>query len=113
MFNIFIAIQRFGNLLRNKTVTIFCDNLAVVTILRTGKTRDMLLAKISRNIFMQAASLDIFLKFTHIAGIENTVPDTLSRWQGTPANEKVLKKLPHSVEWVEILPSHCTLNENI
>ena len=113
MFNIFIVIQRFGNLLKNKTVTIFCDNLAVVTILRTGKTRDMLLAKISRNIFMQAATLDLFLKFTHIAGIENTVADTLSRWQGTPANEKVLKQLPYPVQWVKFLPSHCTLNENI
>ena len=46
MFNIFVAIQEFGNSFNNKTVTIFCDNMAVVTILRTGKTRDMLLAKL-------------------------------------------------------------------
>ena len=61
--------------------------MAVVTILKTGKTKDMLLAKIARNIFMLAATLDIFLRFTHIAGIENTIADILSRWQGSEENK--------------------------
>ena len=87
--------------------------MAVVTILRTGKTRDMLLAKIARNIFTLAATLDILLRFTHIAGVENKIADILSKWEGTEENQRVLNTLPYKVHWVDILPQHYILNDNV
>ena len=79
MLNVLVALKTFGHLCNSKTINIFCDNNAVVTVLQTGKTKDPLLGTIARNIFMHAASLDIFMKFTHVA-------DLLSRWDDTPRN---------------------------
>ena len=55
MYNILVAIRVWGNVWRCKTIEIFCDNEAVVTVLNTGKTRKV-----------ESAKLDISLKFTHV-----------------------------------------------
>ena len=60
MFNIFIAIQKFGSSLKNQTVTIFCDNMSVVINLRTGKTREMILAKMPETFLCKQLHLIYF-----------------------------------------------------
>ena len=50
-------------------------------VLNSGKTRDLTLAAIAQNIFMEAAGFDIFLKTIHIMGVTNEIADSLSRWQ--------------------------------
>ena len=57
---------------------IHCDNLAVVSVLNTGRKRDSMLAAISRNILMETAEKDICLKTVHIRGQDNQIADTLS-----------------------------------
>ena len=57
----------------------FCDNEAVVSVLNAGKTRDPLLATISRNIFMVSAKHDISFRLIHVHGKHNVVADLLSR----------------------------------
>ena len=79
MFNILVAIKIWKNEWYSKSIQIFCDNEAVVTILKSGKTKDELLAKIVRNIHMEAALADIFLYFTHISGELNVIADTLEK----------------------------------
>ena len=49
-------------------------------VLNSGKTRDLNLAAIAHNIFMEAAHFDVFLKTVHIMGIHNDIADSLSRW---------------------------------
>ena len=95
MFNILVAIRMFAKNLHHKMINVFCDNAAVVTILKSGKTKDPLLATITRYIFMEVAQLDIFLKFSHISGVSNTISDLLSRWKNTDAQIKQLYKLDH------------------
>ena len=63
-----------------KAIKIACDNQAVVSVLNSGKTRDLTLAAIARNIFMETAQADIMLKTVHIMGKVNEVADSLSRW---------------------------------
>ena len=63
-----------------KAIQIACDNQAVVMVLNSGKTRDLTLAAIARNIVMEAAQFDIFLKTVHIMGVVNEIADSLSRW---------------------------------
>ena len=55
MFNILVALKTWAPLWKNKNIKIFCDNIAVVSVLNNGKTKDKFLAAISRNIFMEAA----------------------------------------------------------
>ena len=50
-------------------------------VLNSGKTRDLTLAAIARNIFMTAAQFDIFLKTVHIMGVKTKL---LIVYQGGP-----------------------------
>ena len=85
MVNILIALRLWKKFGIGKTIEIFCDNLAVVTVLQSGKTKDSTLATISRNIFMLAAKFDVFLKVSHVPGKSNVIADLLSRWEGLEA----------------------------
>ena len=56
MINILVAIRTWATLWQGKNIRIHCDNPAVVSVLTTGKTRDVLLAAIARNILMETAN---------------------------------------------------------
>ena len=55
MLNILVAIRTWGEAWAGTTVRIHCDNQAVVSVLNTGRTRDIILAAISCNILMETA----------------------------------------------------------
>ena len=52
MVNILVAIRTWSPQWQGKKVIIHCDNQAVVSILRSGHTRDMTLAAMALNISM-------------------------------------------------------------
>ena len=83
MVNILLAVRLFKDLWASKKVQIHCDNAAVVTVLRSGKTRDPYLGACARNVWYVAARFDMDLQYTHIRGVDNKVADALSRWEGT------------------------------
>ena len=83
MVNILMAIRLFKFQWASRKVFIRCDNEAVVTVLRTGKTRDPFLAACARNIWLESALSDIDLQYGHIRGVDNRVADMLSRRQGS------------------------------
>ena len=96
MLNILVAIRVWGPQWSGKAVRIACDNQAVVTVLNSGKTHDLTLAAIARNIFMSAAHFDIFLKTVHIMGVKNEIADSLSRLSISEHFwPKFLQLLPH------------------
>ena len=53
------------------------------SVIKSGRTRDMILAAYARNICMLAAVFDIEITVIHLPGVENTVADLLSRWDNT------------------------------
>ena len=57
-----------------------CDNQAVVSVLNSGKTQDMTLGFMARNISMLLAIHDIELQVIHILGADNKIADILPRW---------------------------------
>ena len=65
MLNILVAIRIWGPQWTGKAIRIACDNQAVVMVLNSGKTRDLTLAAIARNIFMEAAHLTFFSNFSY------------------------------------------------
>ena len=80
MINILVAIRTWATLWQGKNIRIHCDNQAVVSVLTTGKTRDVLLAAIARNILMEIAAHDVCLRTVHISGKDNQIADNLSRF---------------------------------
>ena len=85
MLNIYLALRVWAPQWAGKLVRCECDNAAVVSVIKSGKTRDAVLGAYARNINMLAALFDIELKLVHLPGVCNTVVCLLSRW-GTVNN---------------------------
>ena len=110
MLNILVAIRVWGPQWSGKAIRVACDNQAVVMVLNSGKTRDLTLAAIARNIFMEAAGFDIFLKTIHIMGVTNEIADSLSRWTiAEYFRKKFYSLLPNHV-WVHTPNNALTIN---
>ena len=83
----YIASNAFHAHWLRKKVHIYCDNEAVITVLCSGTMHDAFLAG---NIWYTTAIHDIDAQFSHIKGVDNTVADLLSRWQGSPQQVQLL-----------------------
>ena len=79
MLNILVPLRVWGPAWQGKKLLVHYDNQAVVTILNSGATKDLTLAALARNIFMQSAKCDINLSVIHILGKNNTIADLLSQ----------------------------------
>ena len=84
MVNILLAVRLFQAQWAGRRVLITCDNEAVVSVLRSGRTRDSYLGACVRNIWYVSVLADIDLHYAHIRGLNNGVADLLSRWTGSP-----------------------------
>ena len=82
-------------------------------VLNSGKTHDLTLAAIARNIFMTAAQFDIFLKTVHIMGVKNEIADSLSRWTISEYfRNKFFNLMPHHT-WAKPSNDVLTINWSI
>ena len=106
MLNIIVPLKTWGIRWRHSAIDIFCDNLGVVQVVETGKTRDSFLALCVRNIWFLTASLDIQLNISHVPGIYNVIADTFSRvYSVKPVNLDLLSILQDNYIW-EHIPRH-------
>ena len=80
MLNILVALHTWGHCWAGKAILVHRDNQAVVSVIQSGKTKDLTLAALGRNIAMATATYDIDLRTIHILGKNNTIADALSRW---------------------------------
>ena len=71
------------------------------------------LASIARNIWMQCALYDIEIVASHLAGIDNRVPDLLSRWAGLPTQWSTLYNLIPEPWWYYVENNNIVLNQDI
>ena len=102
MLNMLIALRSWATSWSGHTINIHCDNEAVVSVLKTGKTRDSHLATFSRNIFMVCAEFDVFIFVEHIPGKNNDKADLLSRWSDSKSDGQKLQALLPSYTWSQI-----------
>ena len=102
MINILVALKLFKNMWSGKKVLIKCDNQAVVTVLRSGRTKDPFLGACARNVWFTAAVADVELQYTHVLGKNNRTADLLSRWQNSPSNVVELKCLVPDAIWLSV-----------
>ena len=76
---IVVASAVWGQQWQGKTIRVWCDNAAVVAILRSGWSKDILAMHLMRCLFFFMARFHFFLMSEHIPGKLNVAADSLSR----------------------------------
>ena len=102
MLNILVALRVWAKQWSNKKILLKCDNQAVVSVLNSGKTQDLTLAAMARNINMLLAVEDIELQVIHILGVDNNIADLLSRWSITSNPDVKLRQLVKNPLWLTL-----------
>ena len=113
MINILVAIRVFSHMWHRQLILVKCDNDAVVQVLNAGRTKDPFLATCARNIWQEAATRYIELKYVHIIGKQNKAPDLLSRWSNTELQYQLLNYLIENPVWVKVGSELLELNYEI
>ena len=110
MLNVVVALKIWAEMWKDTKIAIYCDNLAVVEVLTSGRTKDPYLATCARNIWLLCAIFNIKLNVIHIPGKNNTIADLLSRWDSTiDPISKLLSLLPN-FQWINTDQSLLNLN---
>ena len=81
LFAIVSAVNSWGHQWAKQKILFHCDNEAVVTIWRKDSTRDPETMALVRLLYFCAARYNINIVITHISGIDNSIADSLSRFQ--------------------------------
>ena len=68
ILNLVVALKVWGHYWADKYIAIRCDNMSVIQVLTSGKTRDPILMLCARNIWLLTAIYNIHLSVSHIIG---------------------------------------------
>ena len=113
MINILVALRTFGSNWEGKRILVKCDSDAVVRVLTTGRTKDPYLGACARNVWLEAALLDVDLQYVHVLGKNNRVADLLSRWQCSIENINELHMLVKNPMWASVSLQSIELNDQL
>ena len=108
MVNIVVALKIWATQWACKKLRVKCDNIAVVDVLTTGKTKDTILACCARNTWLLSAIYNISIHIEHIPGKSNIVADLLSRFRFDAASWHSLEQHVPNCVWV---PTHIDLTK--
>ena len=82
LYPVLMAVNRWGPLWNNKKVVCRSDNTQVVWALNKGRSSNTTSMALLRQIFWLSVLLNFHLVAVHVPGVENILPDTLSRLFG-------------------------------
>ena len=105
---VMIAVKTWGKLLKGRYFWIHVDNEAVSSILNSGASRDMTLQNILREIALIAAQHQFVIKARHIRGVDNRLPDWLSRWK-KPTYKKLFHEAIRDGGWRQVRMPNCLI----
>jgi hypothetical protein len=111
LYPIFVLVCIFGPLLQNSNILFHCDNEAVVAIINKQSSKDSTVMCIMRPLVLKLVQHNIGLKSVHIPGMDNILPDKISRFQVTPAllEYYAMQNDPTPIP-LELLPANFTIN---
>ena len=114
MLNLLVAVRKWKHLWSHSKVKVHCDNMAVVQVVGSGKTRDPYLAACLRNLWLLTATYDIELAVEHIPGEKNIIADLLSRLYSKKVTDvQLLSYLQNNYNWEKIGIDDLKINFNI
>ena len=80
MLTLIVSRKAWGRCLSRKKIIMHCDNLSTVVVIQTSMARDPFLQSCLREIVFLQVGGEFQLRFRHIRGEDNRLPDLLSRW---------------------------------
>ena len=76
-----IICQRLWKLyFRGKRIQVFCDNMAVCTVINSGRSRCEILQNCLRELTFLAAIVECEIRAVYLDSKSNRISDHLSRW---------------------------------
>lgn len=81
LFPIVLAIETWGNSIRNNKVLFMSDNMAVVQIINKQSSKDKTIMRLVRRLVLATLECNIHFRAKHIPGKHNVTADCLSRFQ--------------------------------
>ena len=97
-----VGLKLFGHLLQGKKCQIFCDNMSSVLAVNSGKCKDSFMQCCLRELVFLSSLNSIQLFAIHIPGVENRLPDYLSRWDAAPGFRHKFFKATEGLGFTEI-----------
>ena len=80
LLSVMICVKLWGQQWKGSRLQVVCDNEAAVRVLNRGFSRDAFMQDCMREIAYFAALWEFELRAVHIPGVDNRIPDLLSRW---------------------------------
>ena len=80
MLSLIVAVKAWSRLFKGLKVGVKCDNEATVVVINSGKSRDPFMQACLRELCFVCALGDFEVWAEHIPGVNNRLPDLLSRW---------------------------------
>ncbi|XP_062614297.1 uncharacterized protein LOC134276023 [Saccostrea cucullata] len=81
LFPIVLAIEIWGNKIKNKRILFLSDNMAVVQIINKQTSKDKTIMRLVRRLVLATLENNIHFRAKHIPGKHNITADRLSRFQ--------------------------------
>ena len=91
------ALKTWGHQLGRAKLRVYCDNEATVLVINSGKSRDRFMQQCLRELCYVTAKAQCVLRAVHLPGVQNRLPDLLSRWQISKQGETWLRCEPRNV----------------
>ena len=102
LFPVVVALQLWGQKLKNKKLLFNIDNQAVVTIINKKSSKSTRVMSLVRKLVFVTLRYNILVKPQHISGSLNLIADALSRcnWQ------RFRQLAPTADQEPEVIPGH-------
>ena len=100
LYPIVLAIETWGEILRNKRLILHTDNLALVGVLSNQTSKEPLVMILVRRLVLRCLHYNIVLNAKHVEGKLNILCDALSRfqmrrfWEHAPGADKLPTAIP-------------------
>ena len=104
MLTVLLGVRIWGQHCAGMRIQIYCDNEACVHVINSSKTKDPFLATCLRELWLEVARFGFELRAVHLPGVQNRVPDWLSRWDSSQEYRDSFKNFmgDESDEYTEI-----------
>ena len=104
-------LRVLGHLMQGSYICVHYDNMAVVQVVQSSKTRDDFLALCLRNICLLTSKNDIDLQIRHVEGSMNPIADALSHLPTGNKNFKAkIHELGDNLHWHNVEEQHFILD---
>ena len=88
LLTVIVCAKLWGQHWGGQRITVYCDNLAAVTVINSSRSKDIFMQACIRELWFIAAKHSFEIRAAHISTTDNRIPDHLSRWHQSPVHKQ-------------------------